>query len=60
MTFKRCKHEYEQVARIGGDTQATALKCSLCGKTKTECHGINGRLSFECIIRYVDEVLSSR
>ena len=30
--FKRCKHEYVAMARIGGDIQSTALKCVKCDK----------------------------
>lgn len=60
MMFKRCNHNYKQVARIGGDNQATALKCVQCGKTKAECHGINGYMPYEAITKYVNEVLSSR
>ena len=30
--FKRCKHDYVVMARIGGDIQSTALKCEKCDK----------------------------
>lgn len=46
----KCKHDFQTVARIGGDTQATALKCTKCGKKKVEIDGINGYIRYETIV----------
>ena len=49
--FKRCKHDYKTIARIGGDAQAYALKCKVCGKQKVECEGILGYIPFDEIVK---------
>ncbi|MGM0199681.1 hypothetical protein [Enterococcus sp. DIV1314a] len=46
-----CQHEYEIIAHIGGDAQANALKCKVCGKQKVECDGILGYIPFDEIVK---------
>ena len=49
--LQRCKHDYKTIARIGGDAQAYALKCKVCGKQKVECEGILGYIPFDEIVK---------
>lgn len=49
--LQRCKHEYEIIAHIGGDAQANALKCKVCGKQKVERDGILGYIPFDEIVK---------
>ena len=49
--FKRCKHDYVVMARIGGDIQSTALKCEKCDKKMVMYHGITGKPTYNYIIK---------
>ncbi len=49
--FKRCKHDYVAIARIGGDIQSTALKCVKCDKKRVMYHGITGKQTYDYVLR---------
>ena len=49
--FKRCKHDYVVMARIGGDIQSTALKCEICDINMVMFNGITGKPTYNYIIK---------
>lgn len=46
------RHDYKLTAHIGGDTQANAYACKVCGKKKVSVAGINGKPDYYYVLRH--------
>ena len=56
---RKCKHDYELIARVGGDWQATALKCKQCDKRKVETRGLYHGISYIEVLEKKIRILES-